>query len=71
MPVQPTEAVSRATGVVDAEGQPPDKDRLGTRSNSQSKPPSIIIPRINTQNYRGFVLDPHMDSSLLQYLGTG
>nr|KAG5713656.1 hypothetical protein BaRGS_024704 [Batillaria attramentaria] len=42
---------------------PPDKDSLETRSNSQSKPPSIIIPRINTQNYRGFAPDTRLGSS--------
>lgn len=35
-----------------------DKDSVETRSSNQSRPASAIIPRINTQNYRGFKPDP-------------
>ena len=39
-----------------------DKDSLST-SNSQSRAPSNIIPRINTQNYRNFKADQSFNNS--------
>lgn len=39
-----------------------DKDSLST-ANSQSRAPSNIIPRINTQNYRNFKADQSFNNS--------
>ncbi|XP_070188097.1 uncharacterized protein [Littorina saxatilis] len=39
-----------------------DKDSLST-SNTQSRPPSAIIPRMNTQNYRNFTPDDSFNKS--------